>query len=415
MWGSGPATISNYNTYVELLAFDTRPGLDLGVVEATAHMIASLGLNVGAHVNAGSVSAVSPFTATFDYAGTAAAGSLLRPTLSWEFGQGALSTYAPSVGAYADLVGNLFASVKVELCYVVDCSTEYAILAGTTQPIPWPGPSEPPPFWELMQQPVPAEFTQELAAFNRNNDGELRFLGAEVSLEGGAGPFSWDISLPEDASGTGTNLMHAEQSTNVLEISVDFAEVVTNALGLPPPNGSVGDWLEYNLFTAEGTLDTYFNQDFQLRMMPTAELHIEETGQDVHCSMVSGCGDIQLPTAGDTLTVTSMLMGGGYLSNRTGLQFAPGYNFSALSGSIFGAGFDPLIGPYDESFPLNQFDFINDSFPLLGFNSIAGPSFTIQIGSPDPVPEPASLIMLGGGLIGVAVWVRRKSVKGGTF
>ena len=387
MWGGGGALVADYSIHPQILS--TARSQEVGAIgcflglcagaSVGGNLTANLGLNLGAYANAGSVSAVSPFGATINYAGVAAAGSSIQPTLSWDFDQGTLTTVAPTVRLYAEFDVDLNGLLYGQGCF-----------GGCTN----------------YSQNVAVSSTTELLALNRDNDGELRILGAPVAPLHGSSPggATWDINFPGAATGTGTDMLNAAVSTDVAHLLLPSG--VGNSFA-GPSNGFDLGWVSYTVIKeATSTEDVYFNQEFHLQMQPTAVLHVQETGQDVPC-LLFACGSIQIPATGDTLTVIPSFTGGGYFTNTTGVQFVHDYDISLLEASIFGLRFGPLIDAHDTvGFSQNLF---SSAFPLQGFNTVNGPSFTIQIDSGNSVPEPASLVLLGSGILGLGILRRRQS------
>ena len=100
-------------------------------------------------------------------------------------------------------------------------------------------------------------------------------------------------------------------------------------------------------------------------------------------------------------------------TNSTYLSIVPELEIEALSAKAFGSEFGPL---YEEEFQFDVFPSIpvygpdalfGEPFPL-AFESFTLASFSIEPG-PEPIPEPATIILVGSGLLGlVGVRTRKK-------
>jgi hypothetical protein len=389
IWDTGAAFSRDYTTSVGT-GFNAHPSIGTGIgcglfgdcygAEAALHLVGNIGINLGAHVDSGTVAATMPFTATIDYPHSVQYGSTFTPSTTVGMGAGAFSTTAPNVGAFADLTGSIYAAGSARICFI-DC-------AGTSGTI------------------VNASFTTELAAFNRNGDGQLRVMGGEVPLSGSIGPTEWTFTPPVGATGAGTTVLTGSVSTDVVQAGLDVAGLVASALGVPI-SGSLGI-IDWSLISASATLDTYLDQVFWLNPNVVMNLHVVETGQDVFCTVESGCGAISAAYGGHFLTIQPYFQMDATFRNETGLVFAPGYDISLLSAGISGIG---SIGPafqWANNYPLSPVNLYSNTFDLQGFNIVAGPSFTVAI---ETVPEPASLTLLGSGIVTLAM-LRRKRSKG---
>ena len=391
IWDSGAAFAKNYTASVGT-GFNAHPSIGTGIgcawlagcwgAEASLHLVGNIGLNLGVHVDSGSVDATMPFTATIDYPHAVAYGSSFTPSAAIGMGPGTFSTTAPSVGAFADLTGHIYAGGSAQIC-VYDC-------------------------WGASGTIVNAGFTAELAAFNRNNDGQLRILGDNVPLSGSLGPTEWTFTLPGGATGSGTTALTGHVSTDVVQAGLDVAGLVADALGVPI-SGSLGGIIDWSLISASATLDTYLDQAFRLNPNVVVNLHVVETGQDVFCTVDTGCGAISALYGGHYLTIQPLFLMDATFRNDTGLTFAPGYDISLLSAGISGIG---SIGPafqWANNYPLPPVSLYSNAFDLQGFNVVQGQSFTVEILAQDSVPEPASLTLLGSGIITLAMLKRKRS------
>ena len=389
IWDTGASFTRDYTTSVNTPQIEWHPSIGTGIgcglfgdcygAEARMDLSARLGINLGAHVDSGSVDATLPFTATIDYPHSVPYGSSFTPSTSVGMGSGTFETTAPNVGAFADLTGSINASGSARICFVGCAGASGTIVNGS--------------------------FTTEMAAFNRNGDGEARVLGGEVPLSGSFDAMEWEFTLPGGATGSGTTALAGSVSTDVAHAGLDVAGLVGSALGVPL-SGSLGGFIDWGLINASVTLDSYLNQVFQLNPNVVMNLHVVETGQDVLCTVDGGCGSISAAYGGHFLTIQPYFQMDATFRNETGLVFAPGYDISLLWAGISGIG---SLGPafhWANNYPLSPIDLYGNTFDLGGFNVVAGESFTVQI---DSVPEPASLTMLGSGIVTLVMLGRKRS------
>jgi hypothetical protein len=349
--------------------------------EASLYLSGSIGLNVGAHVDSGSVSASIPFTSTVDAPTAVFIGTTITPSAAIGLGPSSFTTTGPTAGAFAEFYASIYAAGSAEACFF-GCTGTSGVLFN-------------------------AAFTQELLALNRNNDGELRILGNEVPLSGSVGPVTYAFNPAiQGATASGYGTIAGTASTDVADVGVDLAAVVADAVGIPI-SGTLQGVLDWSLLSASATLDTYFNQSFSFTPSVAAQLHVEETGQDIWCLTGLGCDPFTAPMTSGMLTITPHYYATGLFSNDTGLVLAPGYDIGLLSASIPGFFSIGPVFQWSNQFPLPEISVYQNSFELQGFQQIEGASFQIQV-----VPEPYSILLVGTGFLVAARLLRRQTRRG---
>ncbi len=389
MWGSGPAFTFNFANFYGVTWNKSGSAGDIGCgwfgdcygVEFTAYSSGRIGVDLGFQLNSGSVNASVPTQINLSmpdevnpYLGPFVANALAG------YGAGLLTTASPGVSAYADLVFEILAGARGELCFVGCGSFGGNIVNINAHP--------------------------ELLAFNRNNDGELRVLGNNFGIPASGdlgGYVDYTVYLPNiSTSGGGVPPILSSGTSSFIDLSANVVNIAANALGLPPLSGSVGP-INYNLLSAGVGLDIGLYQDFSL--MPNVHIHLDvaETGQTVSFDAGSPSPGINVPFDATLLHVTPTFFMNGLFFNDTGFSLEP--NVFA-SGGYFGVSGLGSVGPlfnqtYDiGNFPISAYD---TSFTLGGFDSFTGPTFEIKV-----VPEPGSLVLLGSGLAAIVAAALRK-------
>jgi hypothetical protein len=402
-WSGGAATILNYTSPTYGPSFNVSPsaggtttsffGGHYGA-EASLHLAGSLGLNLTASLNSGSVNATVPFSSTLSAPSTVFSNvGTVTPTANIGLGAGTLAVTAPNAQASVNLLASIDASASGKICFI-GCTSG----GGTI---------------------VNASGSLSVLSFNSSPPASLKILGANVGLlSGSAGPVSWTVQGPENTAGTGTagptETINAAASTDVAHVALNVATLVGDLLGVPI-NGSFSidsiASLNWSLINASGTLDNYLQQSFSLNPFVVEELDVVQTGQTDVCTELFGCGPIDIPLGyKGELTIDPTYTMDASFSNDTGLEIEPGLYLSLLSASASALGYSVSIGPayqLSEMFPTSPVGLYSNTFDLEGWNTIQGTAFDINVLVPEP--GPLTLTGLALGLLGLGFARRRRT------
>ena len=249
IWASGPLFTYNYANNSLSTSFNVNPGISvgdcsIGCAFAGLNLSGSLGLNIGASLDSGSVSAAVPFNASDDLPTLVKAGSSFTPTSLIGLGTAVSYQYRTDCGCVDgfDRTDSMRVHTSGGGPFFTGCGSTSATL-------------------------VNGSFNQSFSALNRNSDGQVRILGFQVPLQGSYGPatFSFNPGLNGATGVLQTNRsVTGGSSTDVAQVSLDLAQVVGQALHVRT-GGSIslyGGTVNYTLISASATLDTYFNQNF---------------------------------------------------------------------------------------------------------------------------------------------------------
>jgi hypothetical protein len=396
MWGSGGAFVLDFNRFFgsSWNAGSSGGSIDcifiLGCWGATgsANTHGRTGLEVGVHLDSGTVNASLPVSLAFGFPdpGALRPGETFRLTSDFTPGTGTVNTHFPRMGAYASLILEAYADASWQVC------TGFCF---------------PPASLTLVNLAV----NQELLAINRNGDSQLRVFGFDPI---GLGLFTTDVvnqqigdflnlsySVPNlDTSGSGTGAVNSSGSLNLLHVGADVDRMFPSGL-----TGNLPGVLDWAILDAFLTLDLNVAQSFALDPLFGGSLHIEETGETIPWAPGDDL-DLVFPAGYRSLHVTPQLFIASFLRNNTDLNLSGSVQLSGGTFHIFGAGFGPL---YSENLPFGQrFDVFDERFALEGWNSFTGPSFEITTDLSSPVPEPATLLLVGSGLLAAGSRFRRR-------
>lgn len=310
-----------------------------------------------------------------------------------------LATHGPTVQAYADLIGQLGASVGGKIC-VVDCWSD-SISAGLGGR------------WEL-------------GSVNRNGDGKFSVLGQQVNPAGTAmdGIIQYELRLPKldaqdktlAASGLG-GMLQTQSQDRVLKVDLGIDELVAKLTGVPI-SGSVGFdafgehiGANYALLEAAAGFDTLLRQRVTVHTLPIVRLDFASPVQ----RLLSSSGGFDLygaPTQslsfnlGESITLRNTqasLLGAEAsfgmmlaVTSELELEVVAKLSVEALKASTTLGGIGPLYGPESVSVPLGSIPLHQASFAA-GVQELGGSYFNMLFKPPaEPLPyDPQQLAALG--------------------
>jgi hypothetical protein len=400
-WNTGSATVLNYTSPVLGPSFSASPsiggitcvGCGVPVVpdtywgaEASLSLSGSLGLQVSASLDSGSVNASVPFSSTINAPNqlNSSKNTSFTPTLNIGLGSSQLQVFAPTAQASVNLLASLNASGSVQICGGGCTGTSGIILNGSG--------------------------SLSLLSINQGNNGAIQVLGQTVQgLSGSVDGLNYSAQGPQNtpnATGGPGGRVSTGVSSDVASLSFDADQALASALGIQL-SGSKGP-ISWSLGDVSVSLDGLLDQSFSLDPTVSADLYVPLTGQNDFCS-AAGCGAIEVPTGFQgELQVDPRYVMSAVLTNDTGLDLKPGFDVSLLSAGISGVG---SIGPaysYDQSWTTPEINLYQDSFLIGGFSTVDGRSFDVNV--VPTAPEPGTLALAGIGLAALALARRRRKV-----
>lgn len=401
-WDSGSATVLSYTSPLLGTSFNTNPsfggiscsGCGVPVIpdtyygaEASLNLAGSLGLQVSASLDSGSVNASVPFSSTINAPGQIGSSSntTFIPTVNIALGSSQLQVLAPTAQASVNLLASLEASGSAEICFISCAST-----SGTF---------------------VNASGTLPLLSINQGNNGAIQVLGQTVEgLSGSVDGVTYSAQGPQNTpnaiGGPGGHVSTGVAST-IASVGLDADQALAAAFGIEL-SGSKGP-INWSLGDIVVSLNGLLNQSFNLTPVVSTYLFVPLTGQNDYCSPSTGCGAINVPAGFEgELQVDPRYVISAILTNDTGLELQPDLDFSLLSAGVSGIG---SIGPayeYSQSWTTPEINLYDDSFLLGGFSTVDGSSFDVDVLA--SAPEPGTLALAGIGLAALAFARRRRKV-----
>jgi len=378
------------------------------------------GLDLGMKINSGGVDISYPVGVNFTFPDTITEGEMITIGSSFTVKDGAsLNTTFPSITPKAEAVLKVDADLDIDVHYIFDES-------------------------KISLVDIHKDYRYDLLGAL----GIPTATGDSETYELGFGNIQ--VTIPGDLDTVGT-LSGGKLIASTGEFSGEFLDARVNLLSLgeliPPPVGTAFKvfnevesggvnhtdseyvfkyWLNWNMIDLDAGAIARITQDFEF--VPD-ELMVDLYTKDGNKLTSFNVGDpveIFVPEGGLELTPVFSL--DNTFTNETGLRIDPAFHILLVETEGFLSIDIPVIGRIlsHESLsfgPLFEEDWIAKGFEIpvytndfaVDFGSVRGDSFYLGNGGPIPipgqVPEPATLLLLGSGLIGLAGYGRKKFFK----
>ncbi len=369
----------------------TIPSADLGDygAEITGQTDGQIGFDLALAADSGSVNVAYPVGTTFEWPDPQdlSAGAPLLLSTSLAEGATAMSTNFPEASLTLDFVFDVHAEGGFEVC-VAFCGA-------------------------LDFPTIDINETINLVDIDSNT----------TAITFDIGPITTTAQIPDlDTSTTGTNASGDLVSSGIgsdplLDVDVDLDLIATTLLGLPPLGAEIGIFgasAGYELLDVLVGANVQVVQSFTFDPTLMVQLDLSD-GQ----SKTVAVGDSVLfdtPVAKET-TVTPTFFLDNTFTNTTSLRIDPTFDLEILSahlgldlpGIVNALGVPDIninLGPLFEQHlttPGPDIAVFDQSWAL-PFDQVMAANFTIR------TPEPGALILLGTGLLGVAVSRRRRRI-----
>jgi hypothetical protein len=414
MWSSGVTTAVNYQIFnvdlpvnvnqnfgdihqTQICFFGSCYSTGSYGVQINAAIKGDIGANLNLTLTAGDVNAAVPVNVTLGFPSTVANNTPFNITSSGLFQPGAtLTSDSPGILLKLNASANLSGGITGEAC-AVSCV----------------GPLGP----TLNINGTKNLLTTNLLGIPL---GTSFHVSPYFVAEADAAPYvgtSATTTAPADAATPLTLSSSAVAKSPFFSMNADTTNAIAAAFGIPPLDGSYdlgGTTLNYDLFRFLAGIGLNSTQAFTLSATPEVAYSVQDIGSNPQ-SFTSAYMPVGSPytfsipvgdTAADVTPMYSMMAN---LTNETGVVPAINLEFQALGlkyGSIGINSLVDLICPI----PLNNldFNFFNQNFPLLGWNTVQGTPFEITATNPTAaVPEPPTLLLVGAGLLLMASLLRR--------